>query len=244
MLTWILTKRKIILQVRISFNNVFKISTFFSKLWLSSTLPFTGLSQCQKERKLSKSPMVKGDIYTPDCNKDGSYKNRQCFTHLLYGKQCWCVDKHGQEVLGTRRVDGSHPDCSKGNCLNFFIFVNFIFPVQIQFTIIKVILWKVSNSDRFIKWPCQIFFSSPVSTRRRFDVNTTLFGRQQRLLQRHVLTERRDITCTGPIDRFSDKWFFKCLFDLLLFLLGFPTRFPPSSKTSEYQMEECNHIWP
>ena len=79
------------------------------------------LSHCQKERKLSKSPMVKGDIYTPDCNKDGTYKNRQCFTHLLYGKQCWCVDKHGQEVLGTRRVDGSHPDCFKGTAMLCFV---------------------------------------------------------------------------------------------------------------------------
>lgn len=73
-----------------------------------------GPTQCQKERKLSQSSMMKGDTFTPECNEDGTYKSRQCFTHLYYGKQCWCVDKHGQEILGTRRIDGSHPDCHKG----------------------------------------------------------------------------------------------------------------------------------
>lgn len=77
-------------------------------------LTYIEISLCEKERKLSQAPLLSGDIFTPECNADGTYKSRQCFTHLYYGKQCWCVDKHGQEILGTRRIDGSHPDCHKG----------------------------------------------------------------------------------------------------------------------------------
>merc|ERR550534_27573 len=48
-----------------------------------------GLSQCEKERKLSFSPFLNGDTFSPECSADGSFKPRQCFTHLYFGKQCW-----------------------------------------------------------------------------------------------------------------------------------------------------------
>ena len=60
-------------------------------------------------------------MFIPECNDDGSYASRQCFTHLHFGKQCWCVDKNGQEILGTRRIDGSHPDCDKGKLYQLYI---------------------------------------------------------------------------------------------------------------------------
>ncbi|XP_048580501.1 thyroglobulin isoform X2 [Nematostella vectensis] len=35
--------------------------------------------------------------HVPICKSDGRYEEVQC-----YGKECWCVDKHGQETPGTR----------------------------------------------------------------------------------------------------------------------------------------------
>lgn len=42
--------------------------------------------------------------YVPQCNNDGTYKNRQC--HGSIGS-CWCVDKiKGTEIPGTRKKRG------------------------------------------------------------------------------------------------------------------------------------------
>lgn len=37
--------------------------------------------------------------YIPLCDEDGYYKPTQC--HGSIG-QCWCVDRYGNEVIGTR----------------------------------------------------------------------------------------------------------------------------------------------
>ena len=48
-------------------------------------------------------------IFRPYCNSNGYYSSRQCNTNTP--RQCWCVDKHGIEVDGTRQDDDHMPDC-------------------------------------------------------------------------------------------------------------------------------------
>ena len=45
--------------------------------------------------------------YIPKCGNDGSYVPVQC---LSSSKQCWCVDKHGNELYNTRQE--GQPDCN------------------------------------------------------------------------------------------------------------------------------------
>ncbi|XP_067899716.1 testican-1 isoform X1 [Heterodontus francisci] len=53
------------------------------------------------------------DIFMPRCNADGSYKPSQC--HSSTG-QCWCVDKYGNEIAGSR-IQGT-PICGSNLLLS------------------------------------------------------------------------------------------------------------------------------
>ncbi|XP_042560584.1 nidogen-1-like [Clupea harengus] len=46
--------------------------------------------------------------YVPTCDPYGSYDPMQCHGSL---GQCWCVDREGQEITGTRTGPGSTPSC-------------------------------------------------------------------------------------------------------------------------------------
>uniref|UniRef100_A0A3Q0RB25 Nidogen 1 n=1 Tax=Amphilophus citrinellus TaxID=61819 RepID=A0A3Q0RB25_AMPCI len=46
--------------------------------------------------------------YVPMCDENGEYRSMQC--HGSTG-QCWCVDRNGQEISGTRAGPGSTPMC-------------------------------------------------------------------------------------------------------------------------------------
>lgn len=46
--------------------------------------------------------------YIPSCDENGSYEPMQCHGSTGY---CWCVERNGQEVLGTRSGPGSRPMC-------------------------------------------------------------------------------------------------------------------------------------
>ena len=46
--------------------------------------------------------------HKPKCTSDGSYDAIQCHPVL---SQCWCVDKHGSELIGTRLSNGT-PNCT------------------------------------------------------------------------------------------------------------------------------------
>ncbi|CAF3456788.1 unnamed protein product [Rotaria sp. Silwood1] len=50
-------------------------------------------------------------IFRPRCNSNGYYAARQCNTDTP--RQCWCVDKHGIEVNGTRQDDDHMPQCDE-----------------------------------------------------------------------------------------------------------------------------------
>ena len=69
------------------------------------------LSQCEAEKKISKSQK---DMFSPECQPDGSYNPVQCFAHAHYGTRCWCVDVNGREISGSSVQGGDKPDCKKG----------------------------------------------------------------------------------------------------------------------------------
>ena len=74
-------------------------------------------SQCEVERKVSKHEK---DMFSPECLSDGSYSLVQCFEHAHYGKKCWCVDKNGNEILGTSIKGGKKPDCTRSKFFGLF----------------------------------------------------------------------------------------------------------------------------
>lgn len=49
-------------------------------------------------------------VFSPDCRPDGSYVPEQCDKSK---GQCWCVDKKGNELAGTR-ADGRRTCTSQG----------------------------------------------------------------------------------------------------------------------------------
>ena len=53
--------------------------------------------------------LTRKDIQFPRCNSDGSFSKIQCWAAT---GQCWCVDKDGNEIQGTRS-SASKPKCPK-----------------------------------------------------------------------------------------------------------------------------------
>lgn len=45
-------------------------------------------------------------VYIPSCDEDGYYRKVQCDQSR---GECWCVDLHGEEMMGSR-IHGN-PDC-------------------------------------------------------------------------------------------------------------------------------------
>lgn len=55
--------------------------------------------------------------FVPQCDKDGFYLPLQC---LVRDQRCWCVDKHGKEIAGTRRRGTVHCEAEvKGWYIDF-----------------------------------------------------------------------------------------------------------------------------
>ncbi|CAM4778762.1 unnamed protein product [Rotaria magnacalcarata] len=50
-------------------------------------------------------------IFRPRCNSNVYYAARQC--NLNTPRECWCVNKHGIEVEGTRQYDDHMPQCDE-----------------------------------------------------------------------------------------------------------------------------------
>jgi len=67
-------------------------------------------SMCQKERRraLGWDNKPKEGVFVPECKPDGSYNPVQC---LRLEGPCWCVDKNGKEILGTRNEKGKPVSC-------------------------------------------------------------------------------------------------------------------------------------
>ncbi len=69
-------------------------------------------------------------IFRPHCNSNGYYAARQCDTKTP--RQCWCVDKHGIEVDGTRQDDDHMPECGTGRklCWNWIVICLFLDDIE------------------------------------------------------------------------------------------------------------------
>ncbi|XP_058852067.1 HLA class II histocompatibility antigen gamma chain-like [Acipenser ruthenus] len=63
-------------------------------------------SKCQLE---ASSPSVHPGVYRPQCDEEGNYLPKQCWSSTGY---CWCVDKNGDELPETRTR--SRLDCNFG----------------------------------------------------------------------------------------------------------------------------------
>ncbi|CAH3146913.1 unnamed protein product, partial [Porites evermanni] len=60
--------------------------------------------------------------FVPKCNADGSFSSEQCWPSPGF---CWCVDKFGEEIPGTK-VRGK-ADCSKTSTFACFFFLLCVF---------------------------------------------------------------------------------------------------------------------
>ena len=68
-------------------------------------------SQCLKDQQSARK-IGAADIFIPECDSSGLYKEVQCYNYPPNGKMnCWCVDQiTGRELHGTR-VIGGKPNC-------------------------------------------------------------------------------------------------------------------------------------
>jgi len=84
------------------------------------------LSQCQKDQEKAKSSGA-ADIFVPECEKSGLYKEVQCYSYPASGKtDCWCVNQsNGSEVPGTR-VNRLTPICIGIHVHFCFLFIIFV----------------------------------------------------------------------------------------------------------------------
>lgn len=77
----------------------------------ASSAPAQAISQCQKDQKNAQNTGA-ADIFVPECEPSGLYKEVQCYNYPASGKiDCWCVNQNtGKEISGTR-VSGAQPNC-------------------------------------------------------------------------------------------------------------------------------------
>ncbi|KAL9974270.1 hypothetical protein ACROYT_G011287, partial [Oculina patagonica] len=78
---------------------------------LASAVAPQALTQCQRDQKQAKSSGA-ADIFVPECEPSGLYKEVQCYNYPASGKtDCWCVNQNnGSEITGTR-VNTLTPNC-------------------------------------------------------------------------------------------------------------------------------------
>ncbi|KAG9350557.1 hypothetical protein JZ751_026923 [Albula glossodonta] len=74
-------------------------------------------THCQREQEAAltastsygpRGPRPIPGLYVPTCDAHGNWESMQC--HGSIG-QCWCVDRNGREIPGTRTGPGSQPMC-------------------------------------------------------------------------------------------------------------------------------------
>ena len=82
-------------------------------LFLPLSLTVVEKTRCQHEREhilgtaASPRPQPPG-LFVPECDEHGQYVPTQCHSGTGY---CWCVDRDGREVQGTRTRSGMRPPC-------------------------------------------------------------------------------------------------------------------------------------
>lgn len=91
---------------------------------IASSVKPQELSPCLKDQKKAKMSGA-ADIFVPECEPSGLYKEVQCYSYPASGKtDCWCVNKtNGSEMPGTR-VNKLTPNC-RGIDMHFCLLVMF-----------------------------------------------------------------------------------------------------------------------
>ena len=107
-------------------------STMESLQFLLYFLPAAPPSMCEKDRRraLGWDNKPKDGVFVPDCKPDGSYNPVQC---LRVEGPCWCVDKNGKEIVGTRNENGKPVSCpgrKKGYSSYLLAYLN---PTEVNF---------------------------------------------------------------------------------------------------------------
>lgn len=69
------------------------------------------LTACEKLRLSTENTTL--DAYRPKCTANGEYEPLQCHRRM-FNEECWCVDKLGNEVTGSRMMQPNIPDCITG----------------------------------------------------------------------------------------------------------------------------------
>lgn len=87
-----------------SFRLVIAICIFivFYTFYCFFVLDGKNISKCQYDQLVVLSQPEIDDMFTPQCNQDGSYKPIQCYEKKNVGKWCWCVDENGLEIIGSK----------------------------------------------------------------------------------------------------------------------------------------------
>ncbi|KAK3088667.1 hypothetical protein FSP39_022100 [Pinctada imbricata] len=85
---------------------------------VTTSAPHTtkSLTPCEQLRLSAQN--VSKDIY-PKCTDTGEFQRVQCHINL---KECWCVDKTGTEITGSRMRQPKMPDCMTGSGLKPCVF--------------------------------------------------------------------------------------------------------------------------
>ncbi|XP_061177367.1 probable syndecan [Saccostrea echinata] len=88
---------------------------------LSTILPTTtrSLTACEQLRLSAEN--ITTDVYRPKCTVTGEYEPLQCHRRM-YNKECWCVDRFGDEVTGSKMMQPNVPDCITGKGLKPCVF--------------------------------------------------------------------------------------------------------------------------
>lgn len=83
---------------------------------LSTHLPTTtrSLTACEQLRLSAEN--ITAEAYRPKCTLTGEYEPLQCHRRM-YNKECWCVDKLGNEIAGSRMMQPNVPNCVTGEGL-------------------------------------------------------------------------------------------------------------------------------
>lgn len=83
-----------------------------------TTISCTGPTKCLKEQQLANSGQNgNGKTFIPSCNPAGEYERMQCDSSA---GECWCVNKMGEEVPGTR-IRGNKQYCDAPGEVSFFL---------------------------------------------------------------------------------------------------------------------------
>jgi len=100
----------ITLYISMYLHDVFTAIESFQIMLDLNFSPAAPPSMCQKDRRraLGWDNKPKDGVFVPECKPDGSYNPVQC---LRLEGPCWCVDKNGKEILGTRNENGKPISC-------------------------------------------------------------------------------------------------------------------------------------